>query len=338
LNLLFFISISLQSMTTSSPIKDAPAFDFYAERWSHGTRHMTKVERCDYLDLLVFQWTEQAIPADPEAVARILGYRKASQIPAAVLAKFPIGEDGRRRNARMEVIRSEQRARIAKRREGASKTNVKRWGERDQSESLSDRSATPERLAGDIVSDSLSDRSATLERLASESPPPTTHHPPQTERESQRGRPTLGQSISQAGTAGVTQQEAEDWWNAREASDWMKGTGGGGTTPVGTNWQADLKTYTNTMRDKKEREAKRSAHQANGSANASSSTPAAPKTTSVWSLTESIKAINESLTEIDASVTGAWGELSPAKKVERRKLVDRRKELRRKLSGLEGTG
>lgn len=321
-----------------TPIKDAPAFDFYAERWSHGTRHMTKVERCDYLDLLVFQWTEQAIPADLDAVARILGYRKASQIPAAVLVKFPLGEDGRRRNLRLEVIRSEQRARIAKRREGASKTNAKRWGERGQGMPPSDRLATPVRVASDVVSESLSDRLATPERVASdivsESPPPTTHHPPQTERESQRARPTLGLARSQAGSAGVTDQEAENWWNAREASDWMKGTGGGGTTPVGTNWQADLKTYTNAMREQRARDAKRAAHHANGNG----SKAVAPKTDTVWSLTESIKSINESLTEIDASVTGAWGELSPAKKVERRKLVERRKELRRKLSGLEGTG
>jgi uncharacterized protein YdaU (DUF1376 family) len=325
-------------ITDSLPTKDAPAFDFYAERWSHGTRHMSKVERCDYLDLLVFQWTEQAIPADLDTVARILGYRKASQIPAAVLEKFPIGEDGRRRNARMEVIRSEQRARIAKRREGASKTNAKRWRGGGESESLSDRSATPQRLASDIVSESLSDRSATPERLASdvvsESPPPTTHHPPHFERES-RGRPSLSQTRSAAGVAGVTDQEAEDWWNAREASDWMKGTGGGGTTPVGMNWQADLKTYTNTMREKKARDAQRAARH---SGNGHSSTPAPPKTDTVWSLTESIKSINESHTEIDASVTGAWGELSPAKKVERRKLVERRKELRRQLSGLEGSG
>jgi uncharacterized protein YdaU (DUF1376 family) len=299
---------------------------------------MTKVERCDYLDLLVFQWTEQAIPADLEAVARILGYRKAAQIPAAVLAKFPLCEDGRRRNARLEVIRSEQRARIARRRDGAAKTNARRWGERSQSESLSNRLATRERVASDVVSESLSDRLATPERVAidivGESPPPTTHHPPHIERESQRARPTLAVAISQSGQAGVTEQEAEDWWNAREASDWMKGTGGGGTTRVGTNWQADLKTYTNAMREQRARAAKRAAPSGNGNG----ATPTAPKTDTVWSLTESIKAINESLTETDASVIGAWGELSPAKKEERRKLVERRKELRRKLSGLEGTG
>src|SRR3954470_10950052 len=105
--------------------KDAPAFDFFPERWSQGTRHMSKVERCDYLDLLAFQWTEGAVPGDLQAVARILGYRRATQIPALVLEKFPVCSDGRRRNGRLEMIRQEQRERIARRRNGASKTNSK---------------------------------------------------------------------------------------------------------------------------------------------------------------------------------------------------------------------
>lgn len=60
-------------------------------------------------------------------------------------------------------------------------------------------------------------------------------------------RPTLAQALSAASQIGVTPEMADDWWNAREASDWMKGTAGGGTTPVGSNWQADLKTYASRM-------------------------------------------------------------------------------------------
>ena len=139
--------------------KDAPAFDFYPERWTHGTRHMTKLERCDYLDLLCHQWTDDGLPSNIDIMARLIGYKRASQIPALVMEKFPVAADGKRRNARLEVERVKQRERIAKRRDGANKTNAKRWN-----------------------SDSLSDRSATTERhnleVASESPPPTTHHPP----------------------------------------------------------------------------------------------------------------------------------------------------------------
>src|SRR5215213_1980671 len=104
-------------MNDSRMSRDAPAFDFYPERWSQGTRHMSKVERCDYLDLLSFQWSNEGIPGDLDAVARILGYRRASQIPASVLEKFPAGVDGKRRNERLEVIRTDQRERIRKRSE-----------------------------------------------------------------------------------------------------------------------------------------------------------------------------------------------------------------------------
>ena len=56
-------------------------------------------------------------------------------------------------------------------------------------------------------------------------------------------RPTLADAKSTAPGIGVTPEKADEWWHTREASAWMKGTAGGGTTPVGTNWQADLKIY-----------------------------------------------------------------------------------------------
>ena len=56
-------------------------------------------------------------------------------------------------------------------------------------------------------------------------------------------RPSLAEVKSAAPGIGVTPEKADEWWHTREASAWMKGTAGGGTTPVGTNWQADLKIY-----------------------------------------------------------------------------------------------
>lgn len=56
-------------------------------------------------------------------------------------------------------------------------------------------------------------------------------------------RPTLAQAKAAAAQIGVAADEAESWWHAREANDWMKGGGGGAMTPVGTNWQSDMKTY-----------------------------------------------------------------------------------------------
>lgn len=65
---------------------------------------------------------------------------------------------------------------------------------------------------------------------------------------SPRPRPTLAQVRSQAPSLGLTPDEAETWWNAREASGWTRSSNGS-TTPVG-NWQADLKTYTHSSRQR----------------------------------------------------------------------------------------
>jgi len=53
-------------------------------------------------------------------------------------------------------------------------------------------------------------------------------------------RPTLSQAIAAGSDIGITPEAATVWWNTREASDWRKGTAGGGTTAVGQNWRADL--------------------------------------------------------------------------------------------------
>ena len=67
------------------------------------------------------------------------------------------------------------------------------------------------------------------------------------EREKNAGasirRPTLDEAKTAAANMGVSAEKAEEWWHCREASEWLKGMAGGGTCPVGTNWQADLKTY-----------------------------------------------------------------------------------------------
>jgi uncharacterized protein YdaU (DUF1376 family) len=186
----------------TSAARDAPAFDFYPERWSHGTRHMSKVERTDYLDLLVFQWTEQGIPGDLNAVARVLGYKKGSQIPAAVLEKFPVCEDGKRRNARLESIRAEQRERIRKKSEQRKSAAHTRWHGREAGAAAGTRNATPSAAPADPVPPSPPDAAAfrphvsrdaaaslphgfaDAAALRTQCPPPTTHHPPQIPAES----------------------------------------------------------------------------------------------------------------------------------------------------------
>jgi uncharacterized protein YdaU (DUF1376 family) len=167
-----------------SDIKSAPAFDFFPERWIAGTRHMSKVERCDYLDLLCFQWTELALPADLQAIARILNYRKPSQISEIVIAKFPISDDGKRRNLRLEVVRTEQHDRMFRRKVGAAIAHAKVNGV----ERLTDEERKILEASGNLVGGVLvvkkqgrnTPASKVASNAASNLPPPTTHHPPPT--------------------------------------------------------------------------------------------------------------------------------------------------------------
>lgn len=53
-------------------------------------------------------------------------------------------------------------------------------------------------------------------------------------------RPTRDQAIAYGKTIGIAPEVSGYWWDKRESGSWIKGSGGGGRTPIGPNWQADL--------------------------------------------------------------------------------------------------
>lgn len=132
--------------------KDAPAFDFYPERWLAGVADLSDLEQIAYLRLLCHQWLKDGLPEDHAALSR-LGGRK---VTSAILEKLPVCEDGKRRNKRLEVIRAEQRARIAKASEKARKMAEGRWGKGDAQAMHKHSTNKPQ-------------------ALLNECPPPTTH-------------------------------------------------------------------------------------------------------------------------------------------------------------------
>lgn len=106
--------------------RDAPAFDFYPERWLVGVAMLSDAEQIAYLRLLCHQWMlgDEGLPGEVAALKRLAG----KGVTPALMAKFPAHADGRRRNGRLEIIRQEQRARIVSRRLGAALTHARRYG------------------------------------------------------------------------------------------------------------------------------------------------------------------------------------------------------------------
>lgn len=106
-------------------IKDAPAFDFYPERWLVGVAALSDNEQLAYLRLLCHQWLagDAGLVDDLAALKRLAG----KGVTQNLLEKFPVNDDGKRRNPRLEIVRAEQRKRIEKRRQQRSDAALRRW-------------------------------------------------------------------------------------------------------------------------------------------------------------------------------------------------------------------
>ncbi len=87
-----------------------PWFKFFVADWVLATASMTLEEQGAYMRLLALQWAEGAISWEPRRVALKLGvsleyYQR--ELEPMVLAHFPLCDDSRRRNPRLERERAE---------------------------------------------------------------------------------------------------------------------------------------------------------------------------------------------------------------------------------------
>jgi hypothetical protein len=167
-------------------MKDAPAFDFYPERWLAGVAMLSDAEQLAFLRLLCQQWLacDEGLPADPALLKRAAG----KGVTPALLEKFPLCEDGRRRNAKLERIRAEQRERITKKSEQRRAAAMRRWH--------------PNESEPDAVAMRPHDSRMVRDDAGAM---PTTHHSPCTERESTAGAPAdaSGQAHAARDIAGL---------------------------------------------------------------------------------------------------------------------------------------
>lgn len=119
-------------------------------------------------------------------------------------------------------------------------------GQTSKTRALSAKRAGKSRLKSNAKSNAVSVTSALPEKRREEKSINRERESVREESEkteTRHRRPTIEQARSAASGIGITPAKAEEWWNAREASEWLKGMAGGGTAPVGTNWQADMTTY-----------------------------------------------------------------------------------------------
>lgn len=204
-------------------MKDAPAFDFYPERWLVGVAQFSDAEQLAYVRLLCHQWLSESLPADVTALRRLAG----KGVTGFLLSKFPLGDDGLRRNARLETVRLEQRARIAKSREKIARMNDARASRRASKEPLVEGLVEP-------LSGFLTTHHSPLTPLSTEREPQARAGAPVTEAEAWSFAKNIPASPP------WTEEAVAKWWATRDRDGWHTG----GATPRAVNadnWRSDLR-------------------------------------------------------------------------------------------------
>ena len=103
-----------------------PYFPFYFRDFMVSTGEMSDAVVGKYVRYLIHQWEKGSLPADPEDIQTIRCDRIAW---ASLEPKFPLCSDNRRRNPKMERIRSE-REQYLQRRSDAGKAGAEaRWND-----------------------------------------------------------------------------------------------------------------------------------------------------------------------------------------------------------------
>lgn len=111
----------------------APAFQFYVRDWIISTRGLSPEARSAHIDLLAYGWEGDGIPDDTQTLAGmcVLTPAKFKKAWDQIETKWPLAEDGKRRNPRQEHQRQELAEYAAKAAENGKKGAEARWGSKN---------------------------------------------------------------------------------------------------------------------------------------------------------------------------------------------------------------
>lgn len=183
-----------------------PAFRFYPADFVMGTATMDSSAIGSYMLLLCHQWDTGCVPGSPKDAARIAKTTTAKVNPI-LESKFPIGDDGLRRNARLERERAKAEAIASARKEHGTNGAKKRW----QTDSKSHGKTIAEPSANDSkpiavgvgvgVSVQKHEREPDFPEVAT--------------------RPSEREVLSWASINGLAEWKAKDWFNEMQGCGWL---------------------------------------------------------------------------------------------------------------------
>jgi uncharacterized protein YdaU (DUF1376 family) len=170
--------------------------DFYAS-----TAMWTAEEVGHYIRLLVIQWDSGSLPADLDRLELVSP--GVTRVWSLLGTKFPLCDDGQRRNPRMEEHR-DRACELKEARSEAGRTgNDRRWGDRKR-----------------IANGSQSDRKAIANGIAKTSPPSPSPSPsPNPDKNTHTHTPAEPDDFCQPGWASDEWQRFAAVWNVTERAE-----------------------------------------------------------------------------------------------------------------------
>jgi len=222
--------------------KSPPWYDFYPERFIAGTVSMDAAERGMYISLMSHQWLMDGLPDDRRTLDRLAG----GELTPAVLAKFPLGADGKRRKARLESVRQEQRDRIDKSKARGRKAAEARWS-RDASAMHEQCTSNAQAMHEQCINDAYQHPQPNTQHpqpsdIVSASPP---HPNPEKAKRQKFQKPTQEEWVTYALSMPepLTENQALGAWDYYEANGWKVGR-----NPM-VNWQATLRAWSRRRKE-----------------------------------------------------------------------------------------
>ncbi|MFZ1905218.1 MAG: hypothetical protein WAU56_07485 [Steroidobacteraceae bacterium] len=130
-----------------------PWFSWYPNDFMGAVRGWSTLQRGGYRDALDAQWVLDGLPVDPEELRKTIGVTPTEfrAIWPKIEPKFPIADDGRRRNPRLERERQHGRQLSEKRSELGRIGALKRWKEHGNSHSNSHDLANGKTMASTVT-------------------------------------------------------------------------------------------------------------------------------------------------------------------------------------------
>lgn len=142
-------------MDRQPPTPKLPYYPRFVQDWASSPKvraMRTFAERGLYCELLDLQWQEGSLPAEPAACRDALGIGSAREFAAAwprVEPCFPVGDDGRRRNGKLEEVRVKVLGHAENGRSGGRASAAARLSKYGTSRPLTKPQAKPSRSQGE---------------------------------------------------------------------------------------------------------------------------------------------------------------------------------------------